>query len=450
MMSTLAESSKFIYPAPSPLDAEFQFNRSPYSQPVVHSRGSTSRLVTPASASNTSLNKELPEPPAVLTPLRSSGVYQWANRPKDDVPPLPPFSFATMTRPPSEERQSPPPSRFTFNPRITHNDLDEFGAKRHVSWSLVYPALVVFLLAVALASLLLVYVLVLRSVKQGERVRLNQIYGVAFYVREGGTVGKMLGLLISAATTHIIVLTCPILVSVYAYCIAGLWLSAQASKKRTHRRGVSVPTPFQYGMLMTLMSAPSLKNLLRTARYLARGSKRPRAPNFLSIAFGGVASVVLNSLFICLADVWLHATASILYTEAPSESSPDIIVSSQITRYPLASLLTYTFLVYSYGLLALVIYLFALTSSSPTVHTNSRSVPTALELAHVQLSDPLSLVANLWPSPRGTFTSRRVQDLFPEDDTTLRLEVGLDQTSGHCPDFRVYRRIVPWKTDLTT
>lgn len=430
----MAEGSKFSYPPSSPLHPEFRFNESPYSYPVI-SAGSTSHLMISAPASNVSLNKDLPEPPAVLTPLRVSGAF--ANQ---QLPGAPKASYNA-----SAQSLHFPVSGLSFTPQpgqeaMNIDEKDDRHSRRHISCTLVLPALVIVIIAAGLASLLLAYVLVLRGVNNFEREGLNALYGVAFYVTEGGTSQRQLGLMISTATTDIVALTCPILISVYAYCIAGLWLSSQRHTYRTHRREVSLPTPFQYGTLLTLFSAPTFKNILRTARYLRRGS-RPHTPPFFSVAFWGVASVVFNSLLISFADVWLHATSTVICSEA---------TSNLITRYPLAPLLTYTFLVYIYALLSLFICLFALTFRSPVVPSNDGSSPTALELIQVQLSDPLALVDSLWPLPRKSFAGRRIQDLFAESGSTSRLEVGLDHSTGTkgSADFRVHQRFVPWKSNV--
>ncbi|KAJ7112423.1 hypothetical protein C8R43DRAFT_1040710 [Mycena crocata] len=120
-----------------------------------------------------------------------------------------------------------------------------------------------------------------------------------------------------------------------------------------------------------------------------------------------------------------------------------------VGRYPLAPTIIYLFLLYAYSLTAGGIYILAAHLRSPLFRTPGRRTTSAVQLAQLRLTDPLALVAALYPSNTDCATPEDARELFLEDENAPRLKIGVanDNTTGQ-PVFEVYRRVGPRSPEL--
>jgi hypothetical protein len=121
--------------------------------------------------------------------------------------------------------------------------------------------------------------------------------------------------------------------------------------------------------------------------------------------------------------------------------------SALFGRYPLPPVVIYLFLLYAYSLTAGGIYIWAARLRSPLFRSPGYKTTSAVQLAQLRLTDPLALVAALYPS---SYSDGSVpddtRDLFVEDATTPRLAIGTDDgytSPGSPPAFGVYKRAAP-------
>ncbi|KAJ7589187.1 hypothetical protein C8J56DRAFT_1164087 [Mycena floridula] len=398
-------------------------------------------------------SKDLPEPPPVLTPLRRE-------QPS-------PFPWTNYKPPQPEER------------------VEESGVKGQIRWVLALPALLIMLLVAGLASFLLVYITVLFRVRDSSTT--------AFRVEEQG---HLFGLTISTFITYIVSLSSPFLILIAAFCISGTWLSSQEQGGR--------PTVLQYGLMMNLVSSPGIRSIQRAAKYLVQRKRRVYAPPLVHIAFSWVAGIIGLVFLISVVDFWLHAASSVVsspvlldgsmewmssnanesnfililpntssqrthaatysllrlvpsgehvaVTLAPISlvKSPNSLVealSSQsllTSHYPRTPFLLYICLLYLYSSLAGVIYIWVLWIRTPLILADDGGYPTALELTQRHLTDPLTLVAGLFPCRPLRFTDANPLHSLAENLVTPRLEIGLDTPQRV---FRLYRQVSPWMRD---
>lgn len=108
-------------------------------------------------------------------------------------------------------------------------------------------------------------------------------------------------------------------------------------------------------------------------------------------------------------------------------------------RYPLGPVIVYEVVLYSYSLLAGILYIWSTCLRSTLVRFQSRKSTTALRMAQIHLTEPLTLVAT-------NFASRSHDhplDLFVEDMNTARLEIGIKDNDRARPVFGVHKRLCP-------
>ncbi|KAJ7589152.1 hypothetical protein C8J56DRAFT_30822 [Mycena floridula] len=384
--------------------------------------------------------KDLPEPPPVLTPLR---------------------------------REQPSPFPWTnYRPVQPEERVEESRVTGQIRWVLALPALLIMLLVAGLASFLLVYITV--------SFRVQDSSTTAFYVKEQG---HLSGLTISTFITYIVSLSSPFLIFIAAFCISGTWLLSQEQGGR--------PTALQYGLIMNMVSCPGIRSICRAAKYLVQRKRRVYAPWLVPIAFSWVVGIIGLVFLISIVDFWLHAASSVVsspalldgsmeWTSSDANESNFILIllgtSSQRTNrtyslfrlgasgehvavtvaqislfeslltshYPRAPFLLYIFLLYLYSSLAGVIYVRVLWIRTSLILADDGSHPTALELTQRHLTDPLTLVAGLFPCRPLPFTDANPLRLLAENLTTPRLEIGLDTLQRV---FRVYRWVSPGMRD---
>ncbi|KAF7311360.1 hypothetical protein MKEN_01037900 [Mycena kentingensis (nom. inval.)] len=116
-------------------------------------------------------------------------------------------------------------------------------------------------------------------------------------------------------------------------------------------------------------------------------------------------------------------------------------------RYPIAPLTIYLFLLFTYALTALFVYISAARLQAPIIRSPGRPAANAAQLTQLRLTDPLAHVAALYPSPGHAVAPEDVRELFleSEDPDAPRLEAGVRAPApGVQPAFGVYRRPGPW------
>ncbi|KAJ7268597.1 hypothetical protein C8J57DRAFT_347037 [Mycena rebaudengoi] len=386
--------------------------------------------------SNTRDNKDLPLPPPVLQPLRKH----------------------------EKVGRAPPPQR-----RVA-------PSQHGLGWLVVIPGLIVALLSAGLATCLFLYFTLRR--RRGD----SHSFRDGFYIDEMkiGEGAPLIGLTGSTVITNVVWLGFPVLMGMVAYCVAASWMSQQ---QRPRSGQPNLPTPLQYGLLVKLLSAPGLGSTYQFGSYMLNHKKRVAAPPFLTSAFALTSIVLGLTYLISIADIWLHATASVVAVTAPSALAPGIAfdtapgVAFNESRagtllpnaappppapsnlalqghYPLAPALTYLILLYFHALVALLLTLRILSLRSPrmrpaadpipislpssTSHLRPTSTttwhparaPTAVRLAQLHLTDALALVAARLSTRRARFppTVRSCalgEGMFVEDVNTARLEIGV-------------------------
>ncbi|KAJ7652530.1 hypothetical protein DFH06DRAFT_1299696 [Mycena polygramma] len=109
----------------------------------------------------------------------------------------------------------------------------------------------------------------------------------------------MYGLALSSLAAHLVSISMPFVLSVFAYYLANIWLQEQ-----THDNISSLPTPTQYGHLVGLCCALGLTSLFDTAKYLTR-TKKPPTKTLKTAFLASLASLIIN-YSLSLSDLWLH------------------------------------------------------------------------------------------------------------------------------------------------
>ncbi|KAF5366441.1 hypothetical protein D9758_009741 [Tetrapyrgos nigripes] len=147
---------------------------------------------------------------------------------------------------------------------------------------------------------------------------------------ESDTTVTMYGLVISTLASKIVSFTIPLVLSVFAYLLADVWIRAQINRNKS-----SLPTPMQYGHIVSLCSTASIVSLFDTAKHLvSERKKRTATPSMLILAFMAVLTSLVLSSFISLADVWLHAVATTFTYEfsVPIPNATLPVMGSQINK----------------------------------------------------------------------------------------------------------------------
>ncbi|KAJ7137735.1 hypothetical protein C8R44DRAFT_868114 [Mycena epipterygia] len=215
-------------------------------------------------------DKELPDAPPMLTPLRK---HQ----------PSPFFNRSRWSRELS----------FTQQPAAKPSE----GRLR---WVFTLPALVISLLVFAIATILLLYLVTLRQASVSD--------GSAIFVSELAT-NTLLGLTISTVATHTVSISVPFLVSIAAYCVAGKWLKEQEFPSQTR---VALPTPLQYAFMVKMLATSNVIPVFQAGRYMRASRGRIRTPRTFHLALALTSLILGLSYSLILADVWLHGASSVV------------------------------------------------------------------------------------------------------------------------------------------
>ncbi|KAJ7203323.1 armadillo-type protein [Mycena pura] len=407
--------------------------------------------------------------PVNLPTPRSSASSSWSGAET-------PWTFTTMVTagsvtPRTDDKALPfPPS--VLQPLRKHEPLGKAAAPRRraeappagLGWLALLPGMLVALLSAGSATTLLLYLTMRRDAAAPP-------FTHGFYVDELRHDGApLLGLLAASVITNIIwFIGFPVLISLAAYCVAGAWLSYQ---QRPRSSRPQLLTPLQYALLFQLFSAPSPSSTYQAAAYLARPRSRVPAPAFFPSAVFLAASILCLSSLISIADTWLHAAAAVVVVlPAPALASNEALDAARLTpflrgHYPLAPALAYLVLVYLHALLAALLTLSvaclrsprlgarsaptppsaddpahdpergSTSSSATTAYPVAPPPPTALALAHAQLTDCLTPVAARLSTRGHARLSAHGAALFVEDANTARVEVGVWTRDGHSTRHR--------------
>ncbi|KAJ7259295.1 hypothetical protein C8J57DRAFT_1639961 [Mycena rebaudengoi] len=225
-------------------------------------------------------------------------------------------------------------------PPAAKNSNLRLGPYRRFNWGILLPALTTSLITAGFASAFLVWLLsqrvdaadnkafrralvaaVGRPISASNFPLIGQIFGVD---RGGEDRTTMYGLALSSVASHLVSLTTPFVLRVFAYSLDSMWIEQQ-----TRGRDGSLPTPTQYGHLVGLCASFSLSSVYDAGKYLALGrKKRPSAPMALVAAFSAALVALLINYVLSLSDLWLHATATTFghtfQTTIPSASLPPL------------------------------------------------------------------------------------------------------------------------------
>ncbi|KAJ7692591.1 hypothetical protein B0H17DRAFT_1061327 [Mycena rosella] len=208
------------------------------------------------------------------------------------------------------------------------------GAPRRYNFGILLTALVVSLVAAGAASALLGWLLSRRVYSadnsafhqaliatESRPKILDMVLGGNPSVGSSGAETTMYGLALSSLLVHLVPFTIPLMLSVFAYLVANMWLRAQ-----TRGHLVALPTPTQYGHLVGLCGAFGFLSLYDTAKYLSSGRKeRPAASKSLVAAFVAALVALLINYAPSLSDLWLHTTATTFSYEFPTPPALDLL-----------------------------------------------------------------------------------------------------------------------------
>ncbi|KAF7341595.1 hypothetical protein MSAN_02056600 [Mycena sanguinolenta] len=218
------------------------------------------------------------------------------------------------------------------------------GPSRRFNFSILIPALATSLLSGGVASALLGWLLSRRVVSAGNDAFRNalvadegrttnssngvlaQVFGSGSGSSDDDVGTTMYGLALSSLATHLISLTVPFLMSGFAYLLASIWIQTQ----RRGRVG-SLPTPTQYGHLVSLCSSISLGSVYDTAKYLSHRRRRPAASTTLLAAFFTTLITLVMVYTLSLSDLWLHTTANTFSYEFTTPIAPSLLPSAGST-----------------------------------------------------------------------------------------------------------------------
>ncbi|KAJ7481212.1 hypothetical protein B0H11DRAFT_2233113 [Mycena galericulata] len=249
-------------------------------------------------------DKELPDAPIVLTPLRKHARSPFFNR-----------SRWTSTELSFTEQPAARPSEGL------------------VRWIFTVPALIIMFLTFAMATILLLYLTAIRHVP-------NPTGGFdrsAIFV-SGPASNVLLGLTITTVSTHLVSISAPFLLSVSGYCVAGKWLQEQEFPRQTR---VPLPTPLQYGFMVKMLTTSNISSVWQAGRYLRESKRRIRFPRAFYLAFV-LTSVVLGlSYSLILADIWLHGSTFMvegITTATAQDASLGVAFNNSICAGSLACL----------------------------------------------------------------------------------------------------------------
>ncbi|KAJ7632969.1 hypothetical protein FB45DRAFT_914027 [Roridomyces roridus] len=366
-------------------------------------------------------DKDLPDAPIELTPLRKHSTRQ-LNR----------WSRELL---------------FTQQPIIRPSE----GRAR---WILTAPALVIMLLTLIISTIFLLYLAVIGGVHNFDTS--------AVYLSKP-TSNILFGLTITTISTHFVCLSAPFLISVAAYGVAGTWLQEQEFPRHSQ---VALPTPLQYAFMFKLLASPNITAVWGATQYMRGSRQRLRFPRAFHIALIVTSLILGLSYLLILADIWLHGSASVIQGTLPLASNKSLWAvntssalatepqSGLLGRYPLAPIIIYLYLLYTYAFTAGGIYLWASRIRTQLFRTPGRKTTSAVQLAQVRLTDPLALVAALYP--RDCPTPEDGPEMFPlvEDErATGRLEMGIKNDGAGRGNtvsrFGVFRRAGPgtWGVD---
>ncbi|KAJ7766840.1 hypothetical protein B0H16DRAFT_1882833 [Mycena metata] len=131
--------------------------------------------------------------------------------------------------------------------------------------------------------------------------------------------------------------------------------------------------------------------------------------------------------------------------QAPLLESNPQQQAALLGRYPLVPVILYLSILYAYSLTAAVIYIWAARFRSQLFRRPGHKTTCAVQLGQQRLTDPLTLVAALYPSYPDNPMTEDPRELFMEE-TAVRLEFSTHD--GPQPMFGVYQRTGTWALEM--
>ncbi|KAF7295516.1 hypothetical protein MIND_01091600 [Mycena indigotica] len=244
-----------------------------------------------APASESSLSLPIDKPPPAKLALTVEVDFE---KQLPDVPPL-------LTPQRKVRRASPLMflKKTVKKSRLTFTKQPDSTAPAGLRWHFIFPALIISFLVFVVATALLLFVTFGRSSIA------TALDPWAIHVSRL----PQLGLMITTVSTHMVAISVPFLVSVMAYCVAGSWIDEQKSANTARR---VTPTPLQYAYIVKLLTTASITSVFEAGRYINAAKNHIRIPRAFYLALRLTSTVLGLSFLLILADVWLHATVSVV------------------------------------------------------------------------------------------------------------------------------------------
>ncbi|KAL0568371.1 hypothetical protein V5O48_013617 [Marasmius crinis-equi] len=242
----------------------------------------------------------------------------------------------------------PPVSSDETNPdEKQQQSLDLSGSRTRLGLLPILPALVSFVVTASAASLLLAWVLTRRITAHSSDE--DTFFHSAIVAAEGhqsgvvrflgqllggeqnetaDTEATMYGLAMSSVAVHTVSFTTPLVLSVFGYWMASSWIRSQ-----DRRRSEGLPTPTQYGLIVSLLGSPNFLSAYDTISYISRRRRiRPAIPTMLIFSTVAVTIFLFINYALWICDLWFHTTSSTFSHQFLAPVSPETLppVASKI------------------------------------------------------------------------------------------------------------------------
>ncbi|KAJ6466831.1 hypothetical protein C8R45DRAFT_478958 [Mycena sanguinolenta] len=178
----------------------------------------------------------------------------------------------------------------------------QFGRPRRLRIWIALPLLLSVVATAGIASSLIGW-LISRRILSPSLEDENAAFRGALVADEGrhahsdGT--TLYGLAISTVAVHVVSFTTPVVLGVYSYWLANLWIQNQENG-----RTAAMPTPVQYGLLVGLCGSFGLSNAYGAATYMMQSrKKRPAVSSVLVSAFGAVVVLLFINYALSCVDI---------------------------------------------------------------------------------------------------------------------------------------------------
>ncbi|KAJ8080795.1 hypothetical protein PM082_017630 [Marasmius tenuissimus] len=199
------------------------------------------------------------------------------------------------------------------------------GSQRRLGLIPILPALISSLVVGGMASALLAWVLTRRItshssdedpffrsaivVAEGRQSGITKFLGQMLWGEQNATAeteATMYALAMSSVAVHTVSFTMPLALGVFGYCLAARWIRSQ---ERQHKDGL--PTPTQYGLVVSLLGSPNFISAYDAISYISRKRRtRPAVPTTLALSLMAVTAFLFVNYALWICDLWFHTTSS--------------------------------------------------------------------------------------------------------------------------------------------